>query len=640
MQSVFVRTGTSPQPLNIGLLLCLAAVLFFCPVVSFASAGENSARQRRPTETGARQGAAPAQGAAQPSPFLEITPTTAVVAVGRPRRLSLWNDAGEQVTDATWSLSNPELGEIVSAESEKAVQPETREYPRHGTVVLLGKSAGRVTVTARSKNAAAHATIEIVPGPYLPGGANRWVVAARPGYSTIRFQYAQPAENAPAIYCIENGGEKGLLVRALDLDGTQIWIYRWAEPIGAAALQDSPTPALSTNLKPGAQAFIRTVPDTQGGVILHFEDASSHSLLADLDPLSGKEVWRYVSPGWLYRTSTTHYDGTLYIVEMQKSPKPETALLGLDTLTGVVKSRVPFPVSQRGEKNFACKPGNDHIVEYPSTAGAPLTSGNASVLVEVEVSSSIRDSQPCDRGGILSISNSLRLLEVKRDGSHQWRTIKEFTYDGLPNSEKAKSVPRAIPSEVIPDGRGGVQAAWTYQVGSPVPRSEARITRISASEMKEFSLPFAGWGGTPWDPADRNMVLGEQSGEQTMGMASVGNLVVGYDVVTGAVKWTWRAEQGRVQIIMALAGNGLLVMNRGEVVELDAKGQLTAKSQEVLSKRYRVPVAVEDGDNDQIDADGMTAFRFDYGQFLAIQTPRPPARPSALVAIALGGQLY
>ncbi|HUU14984.1 MAG TPA: PQQ-binding-like beta-propeller repeat protein [Terriglobia bacterium] len=461
-------------------------------------------------------------------------------------------------------------------------------------------------------------------------------MTARPGHSTIRFQQAQPAENAPAIYSIENGGEKGLLVRALDLDGTQMWIFRWAEPIGAASLEDSPTPVLSTHLKPGVQAFIRAVPDTQGGVILQFEDASSHSLLAKLDTLTGKEVWRYASPGWLYRTSTTHYDGTLYIVEMQQSPKPETALVGIDTVSGVIKSRIPFPVSQRGEKNSGCKPGNDHIVEYPSSAGAPLTSEHASVFVEVEVSSSIRDSQPCDRGGTLSINNSLRLVEVKRDGSHEWRTIKQFTYDGSPNSPEAKSVPRAIASEVIPDGQGGVQAAWTYLVESAAPRIEARITRISASEMKEFNLPIPGWGGTRWDPSDRNMVLGEH----TTGMAAVGNQVVGYDVVTGAVKWTWRAEQGRVQIIMALAGNGLLVMNRGEVVELDAKGQLSPNSQEVLSKRYRAPVAAEDGDNDQIDADGMTAFRFDYGQFFAIQTPRPPARPSALVAIALGGRLY
>lgn len=628
------RTASSQNP-KPSCLAFLGAILFIlaCGLNGFSI--ENGPPDPRPPRTEAAQTSARSQATSPARPWVEITPTTAVVAVGRPRPLSLWNDSGERITDATWSLSNPELADIVSAESDQGAYPETGEHPPHGTAVLVGKAPGQVTVTAQWKNATAQTAIEIVPGPFLKGGVNRWVVAAHSGYSTIRFLLAYTSQDGPAIYSIENGGEKGLWVRGLDLDGAQTWAYHWAEPVGAASLKGSAAPVVAY-LKRGTQAFIRAVPDTQGGVILQFESADSRSLLVKLDARTGKEVWRYASQGWLYRTSTTHYDGTIFIVEMQSSPKPETALIGINGLSGVIKSRLPFPLSQTGEKNAGCKEGNDHVVQYPSPAGAPMTSEHSSVFLEVEVSSRVRDTLPCKGGGTLSINNSLRLLELKKDGTHNWRMIRSFTYDGPPGSPDAKSVPRPIASEVIPDGQGGVQAAWTYSVESPTRKIEARITRISPAETKEFSLPFPGWGGTPWEPSDSGMVLGEQ----TTGMASVGNKVVAYDVVTGEVKWTWRAGQGIVQILMSLAGNGLLIMNRGDVVKLDASGKLEPKSEEVLSKRYRTPMAAEDVNNDQIDEDGVTAFNYDFGRFFAIQTPRLPGRPSALVAVAIDGQLY
>ena len=371
------------------------------------------------------------------------------------------------------------------------------------------------------------------------------------------------------------------------------------------------------------------MPDAWGGAILQFEDAYSRSLLVGLDGPSGKEGWRYDSPGWLYPTSTLHPGGTMYIVEVRQHPTPEAELIGIDTRSGLVKSRLSLPPSHSGQKNIGCKEGNNRIVESAASTGAPMTSGHGSVFVEVEVSSMIHDALPCERGGTLSIDNSLRLLEVKEDGSHEWQTIKQFTYDGPAHAPEAQSVPRPFASEVIPDGKGGVQAAWTYSVLSPKPRMEARITRVSPSEMKEFSLPFPGWG----DPSDAHMVLGEQ----TTGMAAVGNQVVAYDVITGAVKWTWHAEEGRAQILMSLAGNGLLIMNRGEVVNFDANGMLSPQAQEALSRRYRAGSALEDGDDDQIDADGETAFWYDFGKFFAIQTPRPH-RPSAVIATAVGGQ--
>jgi putative pyrroloquinoline-quinone binding quinoprotein len=378
---------------------------------------------------------------------------------------------------------------------------------------------------------------------------------------------------------------------------------------------------------------------TDGGLILQFETASSSSVLVKLSPLTGKETWHYTSPGWLSRSATIHPEGTYYVVEMQQSPKPESALIGIDPVSGVVKSRLPFPLSQTGEKNFGCKQGNDHLVQYPSSVGIPMTSEHNSVFLEVEVYSSIHDALPCKNGGTLSISSSLRLIELKEDGSQIWRTIKQFTYGGSPYLPEAKSLPQAIAGEVIPEGLGGVQAAWTYSgEGSQGRIIEARITRVSATEMKEFSLPFPGWGGTPWDTDVGHMVLGEAS--TGTGMASVGNQVVAYDVATGAVKWTWHSGQGRVQILMSLQGDNLMVVNRGEVVQLDATGKLSPQSQEALARRYDAPVVPEDGGNDEIDADGMTVFEYEVGQFLAIQTPRPPDRPSSLVGAAMGHRIY
>ena len=170
-----------------------------------------------------------------PIPSIEITPSQAVVTVGSPWRLSVWDDAGQMLTDATWSLSSTDLAEIVEAESGMAVQPGAGERSQHrgvwllepsrtGSLMLLAKAPGRLSVTARWKNAVAQAEIEIVSGSASEGGTRRWVVPAHPGFSTIYFQEAVPsAGNTPTFYAIENGGARGLWVRGLDFEGAQMW---------------------------------------------------------------------------------------------------------------------------------------------------------------------------------------------------------------------------------------------------------------------------------------------------------------------------------------------------------------------------------------------------------------------------------
>jgi hypothetical protein len=610
---------------HVGALLLVLA----CCGSSPASNGGLGRKARHTLRAG--QATARQQSSSEAQGWMEITPTTAVIVVGYPQPLSAWNDSGQQLSNATWSLSNPELGSIV-VEEYGGVGHEPGAPQPQKVVHFLGKAPGRVTVTAKSKNAEAHAAIEVVSGPYLKSGSNRWTVSAHPGYSTIDFLQGSPADSCPDLYSIENGGQRGLWVRALDSLGMQHWAYHWAGAIGEASVQGAPPPVPAL-LKPGKLAFVRAVPDTEGGAILQFEDAASRSLLVRLDGRTGNESWRYASPGWLYRTSTEGYDAPLYIVEVVPSPQPEAALLGIDVRTGAVKYRLPFPPSQSGERNAGCRRGNDHIAFKPSEAGAPMTSAAGSVILEVLVSSDVRDALPCASGGTVSIVNSLRLLKVKEDGTTDWQTIREFTYRGSPDSREAEAVPSAEPSEVIPDGQGGFQAAWTYSVDFPRREIEARITRITRKERKEFSLPLPGWGGTPWEPSDSNMVLGEE----TTGMAKVGSTVVAYDVVTGQVKWVWRAALGGVRILTSLAGNGLLITNRGEVVMLDASGKLSPEAQKDLMNRWSRPMPAEDAGNDQIDANGMTAFNVYTSQtILAIQTPRPPARPSALVAVAIG----
>jgi hypothetical protein len=293
-----------------------------------------------------------------------------------------------------------------------------------------------------------------------------------------------------------------------------------------------------------------------------------------------------------------HPNGTVYLAEWPQQDESEVTLLGINGQTGAVGPRIPLPLSSGGEKTIGCTPGNDRISEYALRPGAPMVAPDGSVYIETQSETWILDYLPCNTGGTNIYDSTVRLLQVRPDGSTTWRDVKQYSYEGYVDFHTT-TLPPATLGEVIPDGQGGLLAGWTYHVidpfNHPNPVPEARITHFWESSTSEYALPFTGWGYciSAWgcgdndygDPPNGALVLGE-NGMAMAGRWSWNNTtssgsakIVAFDVNSGAVTWSWESGAGWIDVVAATTGNALIAQiwsddGTTHIIQLDSTGQL------------------------------------------------------------------
>lgn len=248
----------------------------------------------------------------------------------------------------------------------------------------------------------------------------------------------------------------------------------------------------------------------------------------------------------------------------------------------MVRSRVAIPASLYADR-YSGSPWQGEF-PYWSQLGAPMVAPNGSVYVEVDADVWIDTcpDNPCYGTAQRYFDNTLSLLEVRPDGSTAWQTLKQYHYEG-PLTTSSYDQPYPWVGEVIPDGQGGVLAAWTYEfywVESGVPRfeEEARMTRVSGSGLTEYPMPWNRWSAPAhllvYQPPNRSLVLGENGGA----FATNGVSAASFNVESDAVDWTWEAPPNGFDMVAATAGNGLVgkVWEAGgaeRVIRLDPTGQ-------------------------------------------------------------------
>jgi hypothetical protein len=556
------------------------------------------------------------------------------------------DDYGRPVTGATWSVSDPSVAELSTS----------------GAIILTGKAIGEVTITAFYQSFSAQATATVYAGPELPQGAIRWSGQPAPGYSTISMVQAQPTENMPDIYSVEQGGSGNLIVRALTSDGRQLWRkavnLSGAPPEGEMAAASATTTEATTQ-----QWFVKGVGDTSGGLMLQTEDdygVNSHILR--FDGASGEVSWQYVSTGWLYWDWALHPDGTMFVGEIADptyflggTPTPEAYevdVLALDGTTGAVKSRVPLPPSYQANSTD-CPYGYNDFVPFFSGLGAPMVAPNGSMYVEAATTTWVSEfhAPACayaDRQD--SWDTTLLLLEMRADGSIQWRTLKQDHAEGNLYDVPPQTQYRV--GEVLPDGGGGLLAAWSYKVwssGSWV--TEARMERVTDSGQTEYTMPL--WvdsGPNYWYldvfyPPDRSMVLGENgvafaTGEFWDGTTqNWATKVVAFEVGSGTLCWASNIP-GRLDMVAATAGNGLVGKTLiaepwvwdgpRRVVRVDANGSAAyddwTGGPPTMAASATSPSAV--------DPNTITGLQYAWAsQWIAIQqSPNPGIHPVSLSA--------
>lgn len=517
---------------------------------------------------------------------LVVTPSTAVLLVGDYFPLSAVDETGRPLSNVQWSI-DPSIADL-------------RE--EDGEVLVQGKQAGRAVLTAAVNNQIATAAISVVSGSALPPGTVRWSLQPMPGFQTLLVMQAVPTGGGPAFYSIEWSKSSNAIVRALNESGQQRWITHLASSASPMTLKHTlPAPgevfqngavvsdhsqfiigdknafAVNNATDPsvyglpldGKSILLRVAGENSGGMIL-LERGRFRDSLVDLNPADGSELWRFRSEGRLTKTMTVNYNGDVGIVETLAKPA-SSALLVLNASTGQVRLRIPFPISSSTIDGYQCKDPQRNVLQSlrPSISGSIFTNTDSNIYVQVETHIESLQIEAC-KNKQYSFDETLTLLRITPEGETEWKTFQHLHADGDGNFVVQ---PRAIAGESIPDGFGGVLAAWTYfsphKTGSEQIHTEARLSRIGPSGQQDFTLPMPCWTKAILSHSfDENMILGEGN----FLYAVNGPQLLRFDTQAGEVNWIRHPPTGDVKLDHSTAGGGVLVSNAGRLVYFDAQG--------------------------------------------------------------------
>jgi hypothetical protein len=266
---------------------------------------------------------------------------------------------------------------------------------------------------------------------------------------------------------------------------------------------------------------------------------------------------------------TANTNDDIGIVETIAKP-PSSALLIISAQTGKIRFRIPFPISSSTIDGFRCTDPQHNVLKSikPSVSGSVFTSNDGNIYVQVETHIESQRLEAC-KSKDYSFDDSLSLLRVTPAGEAEWKTFQHLHADGNGNFVVQ---PRVFVGETIPDGFGGVLAAWTYvspHLGSDKQLiSESRLSRIGPSGQQDFTLPMLFWTKGINTLFDENMVLGDGN----VLYATNGPLLVRFDTQAGVLDWGRHPPTGEVKLRLATAGGGVLVSNAGRLVYFDAQG--------------------------------------------------------------------
>ena len=516
-------------------------------------------------------------------PTLQVTPSSVTLLVNEASTCTAVDQDGRALKAVEWSI-RPQIAELKEVDGE---------------VTIIGKQAGRAVLTARGNDQFATAAVTIAAGEKLPVGTVRWTVEPLPGYETLMVVQAVPSQAAPTFYSVEWSKSEKAVVRALTESGQQLWRTQLLSSASPMTLKNTvPAPgqvlqndalisdhsmfiigeksgfALNNATDPssyglpadGKSIFLGASGDDAGGMVF-LERGRFRDALVDLSA-AGDEVWRYRSEGRLTNHWTVNWSGDIGIVETLAKP-PSSALLVLNAGTGIVRFKIPFPVSSSTIDGYRCADPQRNILKSvrPSVSGSVFTStdGNMYLQVGTHVESLLIEN--CKNKNY-TFDETLALLRVTPEGENEWKTFQHIHADG---EGGMIAQPRIFAGESIPDGFGGVLAAWTYlspdNSGGQI-RSEARLSRISELGQRDFTLPMPYWTKGLNSFFDSNMVLGEGN----FLYAVNGPQLLRMDTEKGEVNWVRHPPKGEVKLDHSTAGGGVLVSNAGLLVYFDADG--------------------------------------------------------------------
>jgi len=573
-----------------------------------------------------------------PTTSLTLTPSTVAMLVGGTRTLMLKDQNSEAVTGATWTVDN----------NTAVITLSTDDPP-----VLTAQNSGTAIVTVSTAGMSAQSTVNVyaaTAGGGFPPGTSLWSVAPASGFLPLEIHQAVPTGgNTPDLFALEKDANGNSIVRGLTADGQQLWQV----PNVAAAY--------------GANSL---VPDNAGGLLAF----NSAPIMSKLDGGSGLPVWSYTpSRAFDYVDNLSvavHPDNTIFAVEDNYLSDGNSRLVGFDGATGNVVFQYQIPAGTStyimpSDPAHGCGPGETLVNPLPSDIGPVTVGPDGSKYLEYYTHSWLdnyfsvgyRLNYPPYAIGYScwfseTYSASLQLLRIDPNGGSSTQSIRSFSGSGVSAGPTEEMSPR----EVIPDGQGGVLAAWDDHIYGNNASTTAMVTHIDASgNASDYTLPMKNWCGESYGGptslygcyktgvyTGKGLVLGDNN----TAFATNNDKLVAFDVNSGGAQWTWPGSQGGSnQIALTMvAPDGVFVSssdNSGtQVLKFDNSGN-PPQSYSLGTN----PVYASPGVWNSIDSvgslqaltgppscEGVTSWQFPGGDRSGLRA----SKPSACITVSFG----
>jgi outer membrane protein assembly factor BamB len=480
-----------------------------------------------------------AAGVQEPSGW-RISPERVNIQAGETRVLQILDDQAQELHGALWSIDQTSLAQVRELEG--------------GRAEVEAKAAGTIHVRASLGGETRTVEIRIWPADQrFPRGTTHW--GTHPIGRELGDLPAVPGPGVVSTFSLEQTTEGKTYLRGVTDDGIQEWAWLMPETTRDAVL---------------------ICGDWLGGALVGADRADSFTLYVITNEgtlrwqraFSGKRTAYAYNPEHLLHLVTEAVDGT-------------STVIGVDGTTGQGRFELPVPSSQsslsglrRTSTGYVCEAGNRRV---------PVRSAVSGLFVNIDgfayVAFALSDwtlTSQCSNGSAaapatIAISGTQRLLvwQIHPDGTHRETVVEQATAAGGVQTRVEVTEPTHA---IIPDGLGGVllsvRSAADAREVTPQKAAEF-VYRVDSDGKLVYKLPLPAYTG----PLKDGMVLGENH----LGFATRGPVLIAFDVRNGTEAWKHDTHSLGIEVFAALADGSCLVQTPEALVDVfDAERERVA----------------------------------------------------------------
>jgi hypothetical protein len=466
---------------------------------------------------------------AQEDTAWRISPEKINIMVDSKRPLQVLDDTAQELHGAVWSVDDPTLAEIQKAD---------------GHVVLHPKAVGTVRVSASLGNETRYRDIKIWPEMQrLPAGTTNW--GMHPIGRDIGDLPAVPTGDGPDIYSLEQTPSGSTYLRAVENNGIQDWTWLMPEKTHHVEL---------------------VCGDWLGGAVISANREDSYTLY--VVGKDGNVRWKHTSPG-VRNALAISTDHLAYLLS-QARDGTSAGLAVFDEGQGTEKFELLIPASH--ENQASVRREGSKVVCTSESVSTPAAAVVSRVYVNMDGYAYVAFTQSertlgtakCIPGSAvdpaqvhLTREEGLFLWQIHQDGTYRSTVVESFRGD----QPLAAPIDSLSPTHaIVTDNMNGtlIPVQVSHSGGAAM---EEFVYRVDAGGDVIYKFPLPKYAGTLHD----EMVIGNNN----VGFATRGGILIAFDVRTGKETWRWDLHTPEISVFAALANGGCAVQTPTALVEVE-----------------------------------------------------------------------